>query len=167
MTLLTISDVRAVRKISMSFDTDRFETFAQSAQDENLRIWLGDGLYYDLIENYTDEKYQTLLNGTNFLKDGDTVKFFGLKKYLAYVWLSIFAIEGDEFQSDIGTVNFNPTQPTHYMPKNKKVTADKYQSSAIIYKNNCIDFLDVNKSTYPLWEGGRKDFRSKMKFRAI
>lgn len=167
MALITLSDVRAVRKISQSFDPERFETFAQSAQDENLRVWLGDALYYDLVENYTDEKYQTLLNGENYVKDGDTIKFFGLKKYLAYVWLSIFAIEGDEFQADIGTVNFNPNQPTHYMPKNKKVTGQKYQSSAIIYKNNCIDYLDVKKTTYPLWDGGLKDFRSKFKFRSI
>ena len=167
MTLITLNDVRSVRKISKSFDSERFEAFAISAQDENLRMWLGDALYLDLIDNSETLKYQTLLNGENYLKDGEMIKFFGIKKYLAYIWLSIFAIEGDEFQADIGTVNFNQTQPTHNMPKSKKVTADKYQSSAIIYKNNTIDYLDVKKATYPLWEGGRKDSRSKMKFMSI
>ena len=161
MALITIADVQTVRRIDKTFNSERFDTFAQSAQDEFLRVWLGEALYLDLITNPTSAENAKLLDGENYVKNGDTIKFFGLKKYLAFIWLAIFADEGDEFQANIGTVNFNPSNPTHHMPKTKKVTGENYRSKAILYKNNAIDYLNENFANYPLWDGGCKDNRNK------
>ncbi|GAG29152.1 unnamed protein product [marine sediment metagenome] len=159
MPLFQLSDVQAVRDVSQIYDTARFNTFAQSAQDEQLRVWLGDALYLDLVTSPSDAKYVTLLDGETYTKNGKVIKFYGLKKYLSFVWLSINAIEGDDFQAEIGTINFN--QPNTSFPKSKSVTSKKYIADSIVYKNNAIDYLNEKKSTYTLWEGGASDNKTK------
>ena len=165
MPLITKADVQGVRKISTTFDQNRFDTFAQAAQDHNLRIWLGDALYNDLEQNHTDAKYVTLLDGEQYEKDGKTIKFYGLKKYLSYAWLFINAVEGDDFQSNIGTVNFNQEHTSH--PKTKSATRNLYQDTMIIYKNNAIDYLNEKSAIYTLWDGYGKDKRGKFDFMII
>ena len=157
------SDVKAIRRISDTFNADRFNSFAQAAQDENLRVWLGDSLYLDMDTNLTDAKYQTLLNGESYLKDGKTIKFFGLKQYLCYSWLFINTVEGDDFQANVGTVNFGQTASMQF-PKSKSATMAKYSDSMSIYKNNAIDYLNEKSSTYPLWESTEKSKGSSFRF---
>jgi len=145
--VFNISDVSKIRKISTSFDPIRFDAFAMVAQDENLRLWLGDELHNDFITNIAEAKHQTLLNGEVY----NGKKFYGLKQYLCYAWLFINAIEGDDFQSNVGTVNFGQ-QPNYQHPKGKSLTIDKYSDSMNIYKENAIAYLNEKAAIYPLWQ---------------
>ena len=168
MTLLTQERLSQTRKISKTFNSDRFNSFEKEARDVHLRLLLGDALYSDLISNSTDEKYVTLLNGEDYVNSqGDTVIFYGLLEYLSYAWLYINAVEGDDFQSNIGTVNFNQQNQFTQRPGGKSYTLKKYQDSMIIYKNNSIDYLNVKNNTYQLWEGNNKDSRGKFQFISI
>ena len=168
MTLLTQERLRQTRRISTTFNQDRFDSFEKEARNVHLRGVLGDALYTDLINNSTEEKYQKLLAGEDYTnQSGDTVIFYGALEYLAYAWLFINAVEGDDFQSNIGTVNFNQQNQFTQRPGGKSFTLKKYQDSMIIYKNNIIDYLNVNKNTYPQWEGNNKDQRGKFQFISI
>lgn len=167
MTLLTQERLRQTRAISRTFEQARFECFEKEARDVHLSGVLGNALYTDLISNSTDAKYITLLEGENFIKDGKTIIFHGVLEYLSYAWLFINAIEGDDFQSNIGTVNFNQQNQFTQRPGGKSHTLKKYQDTMIIYKNNIIDYLNEKSNTYPLWEGNSKDDRSKFIFASI
>lgn len=164
MALFSKTDVEAIRKISSSFNQERFDTFAKEAEDVHLRMMLGDALYADLQANPTDAKYITLLDGEDYLNDGKTIKYFGLKTFLAYAWLYINAVEGDDFQSNIGTVNFNQQNQFTQRPAGKSYTLKKYQDTMVIYRNNAIDYLNEKASTYPLWEGNDKQKRGRFQF---
>lgn len=159
MILLTKEKVIEVRAISTTFNQTRFDSFAKEAQDVHLRQFLGDALYYDLITNPTSASNVLLLNGEAYDLNGDTVQFFGLYTYLAYAWLFINAVEGDDFQSNIGTVNFNQQNQFTERPKGKSHTLKKYQDSIIIYRNNAIDYLNEKSDIYPLWRGNDKKKR--------
>ena len=160
MPLLTIDKLIDIRRISTTFNQDRFDSFAKEADDVHLRLLLGDSLYLDLINNTTDAKYITLLNGEDYVKSGETVRYFGLYPFLSYAWLFINSVEGSEFQSNIGTVQFNQQNQNTNRPPNKS-SGKKYQDSMIIYRNNIIDYLNCNKNTYTLWKGNDKENRGK------
>lgn len=164
--LLKQADILAIRRISSTINADRFNSFAKEAEEVHLRMLLGDALYLDLISNIEDAKYVTLLAGENYKKpDGFWVKYFGLKIYLAYAWLFINTIEGDEFQANIGSINFN--QQNAPLVKGKSNASAKYQDSMIIYKNNIIDYLNENAETYPLWQSTNREPRGKYTFDII
>lgn len=152
--LFTIDDVKAVRRISTTFESERFAAFGQEAEEVHLRLFLGDALFLDLKNNPTDAKYATLLDGEDYQLNGELVKFFGLKKFLAYAWLFINAVEGDDFQSNVGTIGFNQERLVY--PKSKSHTLKKYQDSMNIYRNNAVDYLNENSATYSLWMGNDK-----------
>lgn len=160
MILLTQEEVRKVRRVSTTFDQERFEAFAREAQDTHLRMFLGDSLYLDLLNNSSSASYTTLLNGEDYTKDGETVRFFGLYTFLSYAWLFINAVEGNEFQSNSGTVNFTDTA-NFKIPKSN--SGKKYQDSMIIYRNNAIDYLNEKQSIYPLWKGNNKEKRGSFR----
>jgi hypothetical protein len=167
MTLLTLERIRQTRGISRTFESTRFDSFEKEARKTHLKQVIGASLYTDLINNPTDAKYVTLLNGEDYVKDKKTIEFSGVLEYLAYAWLFINATEGDDFQSNIGTVNFNQQNQFTQRPGSKSRTFSKYQDAMIIYKNEIIDYLREKKSIYPLWEGNDKDKRGKYIFISI
>jgi hypothetical protein len=169
--LLTVAEVQKVRRISTTWATggqlERFNAFALEAQDVHLRQFLGDALYLDLITNPTEAANAKLLTGETYENAaGEDVKYFGLYTFLSYAWLFINAVEGDDFQANIGTVNFENAGRT-IQPKAKSYTLKKYQDSMTIYRNNAIDYLNEKASDFPLWKGNKKLKRGKYRIQAL
>lgn len=165
MSLLVVNDVLSVRRISSTYNTDRFNSFAKEAEDVHLRGLLGHALYLDLITNPTKPDYVKLLNGEIYKFNGQNIKFYGLRVYLAYAWLFINATEGDEFQTNSGTMNFNDS--ANFKKSPDKVTLRKYQDTMIAYKNNAIDYLNTKSGTFPLWLGNNKTLQGSFVFKRV
>ena len=153
-TLITLSDVQVYRSVSATFDTNRFNAFANSIQRLNLRGLLGDSLYFAFMADArTAGIYLDLLAGKSYLYSNETIQYYGLKPCLAFWWLATAAREGDLFLSNIGAIQFNNNpQQSFETAKEKERVALGYMAMAQGYANDVIKFLNTNSSSYPLWK---------------
>lgn len=155
--LISISNIREYRSVSLQIETTRFNDFVMDVQRSDLRQLLGDSLYYDFMnDDRTSGKYKDLLDGKTYEYNGETIKFYGVKPFLCYLWLALFTREGDNFQSNSGNIQFvnNQVQNLQYLQaREKKEREQSYRESATIYENDIIKFLNTYSSTYTLWKG--------------
>jgi hypothetical protein len=152
--LITIAEVQAYRRISATFNQDRFNSFVMEAQRTNLRGLLGDSLYYAFMaDSRASGIYAELLNGKSYVVNAETIQYYGLKPALIYWWLAIATREGDLFQTNVGAVQFvNNPQQSFDTAKEKERIATNYMQTAQGYANDIIKFLNANSSSYPLWK---------------
>jgi len=155
VSLITITDVQAYRKIDPKFNQAKFDAFVRDIQRKNLRSLLGSALYYAFMnDDRTSGVYADLLNGKVYEYQGETIEYYGLKPYLCFLWLSIAAREGDLFLTNYGSVQFvNNQQQSFETAKEKEKIAAGYMETAQGYENDVIKFLNENSSDFPLWEG--------------
>lgn len=154
--LITISDLTAYRKIDPKFNTDRFNSFVNSVQRNNLRSLFGDALYYDFMnDDRTSGKYAELLNGKTYTYSGHTIQYYGLKPLLSFWVLALIARESDMYLAQHGAVMFteNTQQPFSTAKQKDRISAG-YMEEATTYENDVVQYLNYYSSTYPLWDGG-------------
>ena len=171
LVLFDITDVQEYNYISSNFDENRFNSIARNCQQTNLKDLLGDALYYDLIQNSTDTKYNELINGKSYTYQGNSIQYYGLKPYLSFMWLANNMLIGDSFQADYGNVVFsdNPQDNMRKMSfAEKQAAKDDFMERSVIYRNGIVQFLNENSATYPHWEGGASNQkRSSFKIHTI
>jgi len=174
--ILTQSNVQEYRNISNNFNQERFNAFAFEVQQTQLRELLRDplytALYNDLSETTgqpTAQKYVDLVDGKEYELDNDTIIYYGLRPFLAYHWLALNVREGDYFQADYGNIQFQDN-PQDNMTKINQKTIDRinsaYFKNVTSYRNNIVEFLNENDSTYPEWEG-RAENKPKTSFNTL
>lgn len=152
--LITKEDFEGVRHISKNIDfTQRVLPYAKEAQNFDLRPYLGDALFYDLMKNQTLEKYQDLLNGKEYQDtNGNTIWFDGIKEALAYYAMARF--RGNQQISD---TNFSVVIKTNEFsePVSDKTivrTATELKSAANALMYDVVKYIKTNISNYPLYE---------------
>lgn len=174
--ILLKSDVEEYRNISHNFNQERFVAFAFEVQQTQLRELLRDPLYTALYNDLNDTtgqpqtaKYEELVNGKEYELDNDTIKYFGLKPFLAYHWLALNVREGDYFQSDYGNIQYSEHDQDN-MTKISQKTIDRinsaYFKNITSYRNNIVEFLNENDSIYTEWEG-RSENKPKTSFNTL
>lgn len=158
--IITISNVQSYRQISTNMKTERFDAFQLEVLQTNLKQLLGEPLYYAFFKDFSGaapatQKYKDLLDGKEYVLSSETIQYHGLKPFVIYHWLALFAREGDLFQASYGNVQFNNnTQQNMQSSKEKDKIVYNFLSKATEYENNIVQYLNEYSSTYPLWEGG-------------
>lgn len=152
--LVTREDVREFWAITKNMNVDRINPYILRAQQRDLKPFLGDALYFDMIEHLTDQKYVDLLNGVAYETNGHTIYFGGVKPLLcAYAYATL--------------INENPIHITRAGNKNKKddnsteiagntigVKSNEADSEGLRLQEETRRFLNDKKSDYPLFEKG-------------
>ena len=150
--LITLDDIREVRKIAANYDQDKTDNFIQLAQTQHLRPLIGAGLYYDLLQNITAPNYVKLINGDTYTdRNGDTVQYYGLKPYLAYFWLAVYTREGNSQQTEIGTIEFVNDNVTRESV-NRRDLEKSYQTTGNSLGNEILEYLEAKKQDFPLYK---------------
>lgn len=151
--LINREDVKQFNFIDPQYDQDRFNGFLRVVQQRNLKEFLGDPLYYDLMQNFGQSKYTSLLNGESYVYQGDTVQFYGLKPVLIHWWLAEVTRKGEGFITTYGNSEFvnNPQQQFEGV-KNKNAIISEYMRNAQDFANDAIKYLDTKKDDFPLWD---------------
>jgi len=175
--ILKLADVQVYRRISPNYDnSERFDAFALTIQEGNLRELLGDAFYYALYNdldasgNPQNTLYTNLVNGETYTHDGDTVEYYGLKPYLSYLWLALNNTEGDVFQAEYGNILYNDN-PQDNMVKTTQKQIDRLHSSYMkqvtAYRNNIVKYLnEQGQSVFEHWDSQIED-KPKTQFNII
>ena len=149
--LINRTDIAEYRQISKSVPDKVLNQFIQDAQFVDIQKLLGRDFYNDLIRNYTDDNYQTLLNGGDYTYQSVTYTNVGLKTVIVHYAYARYVLEGSQIDTPFGAVlKLNPdSQPTS--DGNKKTKAKSNQQTGFNYWENVMDFLDRNSDDYDLW----------------
>ncbi len=152
--LINRTDIADYRQISDTVKDKVLNSFINDAQFVDVQKLLGRDFYNDLIRNFTDTNYQTLLNSGEYTFQTVTYTNVGLKAVIALYTYSRYVLEGSQIDTAFSFVEkLNPdSQPVSM--ESKKTRAKSNQQTAFNYWENVIDFLDRNSSDYPLWVSG-------------
>lgn len=149
--LITKTDILEYRQISKSVRSDVLNMHIIDAQFTDVQKLLGMEFYNDLILNYSDTKYQTLLNGGTYEYNGTTYTNVGLKAVIVHYFYARYVLTGSQIDTAFGRVEklSNDSEKVDY--SGKKTVSKMNQQSAFTYWENVKLFLDRNNSDYELW----------------
>jgi hypothetical protein len=156
--LITLNDIKQLRPTA-ELDGVRWEPYCLEAQDQDLRPILGDGLYYDFMNEVFDtggdmySSYQSLLNGVAYTLNGQTVYYDGLKPMLIYFTLARFVQNNPIHITRFGVVTKVVAQSQTVDPQILRQLVNELRSNALTYKNQTDTYLLQNSSTYTLYNG--------------
>lgn len=158
-TLITPAQIKSFRPTA-DLDDGRITPFILEAQQNDLRPVLNDALYYDLMTNFTNSAhamyalYQSLINGTTYTYNAQTLYFSGIKPMLAYYSLARFLIN-----NPVNITRFGVTQKIN--PQSEPVSIAAIQAvvyelraTATSYQNELIQYLETMQASYPLYNTG-------------
>jgi len=165
--LITLADVRKYRDVDSQFSSVRFSAFLKEVQDIDLQEFLGSTLWYHFFTNITDEKYQNLLNGEEYVDGTDTLYFDGLKPFLVWAWLVILPLENNVHHTQSGMVDYMHSNTR--MPSSSAINQAKevYKKNMIAEQNKIINYLNVKNDIYTLWNSKCKENGSSLNFDII
>jgi hypothetical protein len=150
--LITQDDVRTVRNLFEAYSTTAFEGFVLEMQESYLMPLLGVALYQDLITTPASAENVILLNGKIYDNGSEKVSMKGVKKYLVYLFLFKFVMEGNIKYSQSGTQDFE-VDYSQRSPKGKDANViQNHLSQSESIGAEIQLFLERNTATYPLYE---------------
>lgn len=152
--LINRTDIAEFRQISDTVYDDVLNQHIVDAQFSDLQNLMGINFYNDLIRNYTDANYVTLLDGGTYTYQGITYTNVGLKAVLVHYAYGRYIQFGSQTDTPFGYVDkLNQTsQPVSNDAK--KTMAKMNQQVAFNYWENVNLFLERNAEDYPLYESG-------------
>jgi len=104
------------------------------------------------VEFRVDNEYTLLLNGTSYVNsEGNTVKYNGLRNFLAWHLLVGFITDGDNKQSDVGNISLIGDNFAKTSNANKSQIKAAYLQNSVKESNNISNYLNTKSSTFPLW----------------
>lgn len=150
--LITRDDIAIYRQISDTVYNDVLNQHITDAQFSDLQPLMGMEFYNDLIRNYTDANYVTLLDGGTYEYNGITYTNVGVKAVLVHYAYGRYVMFGSQIDTPFSFVEKTNQDSQRVSTEAKKVTAKMNQQVAYSYWENVQLFLERNSSDYPLYE---------------
>jgi len=140
------------RQITQSnYNSGTLAQHIEDAQKVDLQSLMGRDFFNDMIRNYTDANYQTLLNGGDYIYSGSTYSNYGLKSVLVLYAYGRYIISGSQTDTPFGYVEKDSNDSTKVELSRKKAMGKSNSQAGFNDWENVKDFLDRNASDYPLW----------------
>ena len=150
--LINRTDIAEYRQISKTVFDKVLNQHILDAQFIDVQKLLGADFYNDLIRNYTDSKYTTLLDGEDYTYQSVTYTLIGLKAVIIHYAYSRYILAGSQTDTPFGYVEKTNDNSQSVSDNSKKNMWKSNQQAAFNYWENVMDYLDRNASTFPLWE---------------
>jgi len=165
MALLTVAQQQAIKPISpnwaiaikMTGGVNNFTQLQAEVEEKELKQLLSPAFLYDIQQNLTEEKYITLLDGSEFTTEsGNKLYFSGLRYILAYFNWSKYVAESHFADTFGGMVQKNRAESTALSSGDIKRTQTDAREIALQDFEIMKIYLDENTDIYPLWESCKK-----------
>lgn len=154
MRLISVTDFTNNKYLSQNLDDRDIDPIIDEAQEFDLKPVLGRELYLDLITNFTETKYQELLNGKTYTPTGYTspVQFQGLKEVLKYyVYKRMIVLDGVK-STNSGFVMKTLENSERISGTQRTQMIAQAASGARSHEDEMVFFLNNYSTTYPLWK---------------
>lgn len=145
----------SVRYMTAGVDANRFDPFIVEAEELDIRPFLGDALFKDMVDGLAsspqEEIYTDLLNGKTYTCGSYTIDFKGLSQALQYYAYARYLGNSDITHVKTGAVVLDgefSQRPTKVDIQRK---IDQARSSAGTFLEDARKFLNEKSTTYPLW----------------
>lgn len=172
MTLLInrndIADYKQISKTADATSINVLNQFILDAQFSDLQSLMGGDFYNDLIRNYTDANYVTLLNGGDYTYSGTTYTNHGLKAVIVHYAYSRYVLFGSQIDTPFSLVEkLNGNDSKQVSTDAKKTTAKMAEQLAFNYWENVQLFLERNSNDYPLYKSECVNRKKTFRFSKI
>lgn len=170
--LIDMSDIASLIDISGNISENRVNAQIKNAQDFDLRLFLGDAFYWNLLSNFdtgtgalnpaAPALIKKLYEGGSYNDlAGNPIFFQGLVPALVYMSFARF-VEFDPIQY----TSTGPVIKHHDLSDALKVSelgkiVASYRSMANSHVNNIEKFLYINKTSFPLWRVNERNKSSR------
>lgn len=153
--LIMVDDMRAFAQMAVnSRDESMVQPHILSAQNKDVAPVLGNALFTDLVANRNDVNYKKLLDGGNYIVDGTTYSFQGLRAAISCFAFARYKMYSNAVDTPFGTVAKTSESSEPADPKIILSIASEKRSEGTLYLNECIKFIRENIADYPLYEDG-------------
>jgi len=150
--LINRTDIDEYRQISSSVYDKVLKQHIFDAQFMDVQKLLGADFYNDLIRNYTDAKYTTLLDGADYTYLGVTYSLLGLKAVIVHYAYARYILSGSQTDTPFGYIEKTSENSQSVSAASKNTMSKSNQQAAFNYWENVMDYLDRNATTFPLWK---------------
>jgi hypothetical protein len=174
--LITINDIRARKSISLNVnEVAQLTPQILEAQDFDLRPFMGDEFYFALVDDIKASPsltvYADLWNGCTYTFGGRQYTQEGLKTYLVYASYARYVANASTIATATGLVGKNNQYSEPVTDKTIARITEQTRSGSQVYLNRVTDFLNRNRTDYPLWRvtGCEREtpYRAGIKIRQI
>lgn len=149
--LISIEDIKNYRPMADIIQT-RIDPYIQEAQMNDLKPFLGEPLYRDILTNTSSTLNQELLYGKNYIDEsGYTIVFNGLVPMLVYYSLARIISNNQINITSFGAVQKVNQSSTPLDIATIKMQVTELRANALSYQTEVKKFLDYYLSAYPLW----------------
>lgn len=157
--LITKEDIAEFKSLSENIDaTLKVNPFILEAQEFELRVFLGDEFYIDLLEDFNASpslvKYKDLFNGSVYICGTTKYENPGIKPMLVYYAYARIVQKGSTNSTAFGFVEKVNEDSKPISERTIVRLVEQAMSGAKAYENRVRLFLSRNSADFPLWECG-------------
>ena len=153
--LVKQDDFNLYRPLPGTLPFSRMESVILRVQRGWLRDVLGRGLYYDVHTNPTTGSNPILLAGGSYSLSNVTIDFYGIKPAICLYAYATYINQADTRLTNSGNKRKKGDQSENATDEMINNEFQKAIGEAGAMMQEAITYLDNNRSSFPLWKGGR------------
>ena len=155
--LITLANIQAVKPISLNIsEAKQLDPHILEAQNFDLRPFLGDEFFLDLINDFTAspslDTYSDLFNGGSYTYGGNTYYNDGIKQFLVYSVYARYTSNSNVIATASGFVQKTNQYSEGVPEKTISRLITQSRSGADTCLHSIKEFLQRNSADYPLYK---------------
>ena len=157
--LITILDIQDYKPLSKNTDTaKKVDPFIQEAQEFDLRPFMGDEFYLELIYQFQnvfpDSNYQDLFEGSTWVKNGKTYENPGLRAVIVYYSYARYLNKANTNSTAFGMVGKTNPDSTPLTDRTIDRLVAQSMNGAKAYLNRVEYFINCNSELFTAFDCG-------------
>ena len=157
--LITILDIQDYKPLSKNTDTaKKVDPFIQEAQEFDLRPFMGDEFYLELIYQFQnafpDSNYQDLFEGSTWVKNGKTYENPGLRAVIVYYSYARYLNKANTNSTAFGMVGKINPDSTPLTDRTIDRLVAQSMNGAKAYLNRVEYFINCNSELFTAFDCG-------------
>jgi hypothetical protein len=157
--IITILDIQEFKPLSKNTDTDKkVKPFIQEAQEFDLRPFMGDEFYLELINQvqntFPNPNYKDLFDGSIWTKGGRTYENPGLRAVLVYYSYARYLNKANTNSTAFGMVGKENPDSSPITDRTIDRLVSQSMNGAKAYLNRVEYYINCNKDLFPEYDCG-------------
>lgn len=170
--LLTLSQLQQFKSLTSNLNVAKsLEPYILEAEQFDLRPFLGDDLYLDLVADFEAspslETYSDLYNGSQYTYNDRSYQHDGIVSVLAYFTYSRYIANANIHSTKHGVVQKNTEFSEPASEKTIARLIGQAKSGAVAYQERVRLYLNHHSDSIPLWYGSGKRRKGQIRIHAI